>query len=298
MKAARIYSPNLKFWELRSDKFYGYVLWRDWFEWDLSGQVRRAGGKVWFCHEGVDFDEKAGSTFVAADGVAGVCRRVKHLKPPSPEDLQIGVQKICIMNSHPENRIDLYLGHEFAPSGYAWVFPEGNNRFRIGLGVSLSVRKNPLKLLDKFVNHLGADPIYFCGAKLVPTALPEKQLAQSPFLFVGDAGLLCDPLTGGGIANAIESGRYAARAISEGRIRKYDGYCSGLKRRNTFRYKVKKVLSQLSDEDFNEAIEAVRHFHPNLTRVSWAMVQAIATLVMKKPRLIRKYRILKTLIKL
>ncbi|PIZ62037.1 MAG: digeranylgeranylglycerophospholipid reductase, partial [Candidatus Marinimicrobia bacterium CG_4_10_14_0_2_um_filter_48_9] len=32
-------------------------------------------------------------------------------------------------------RIDFYVGHTYAPGGYLWVFPKGDGKANIGLGV-------------------------------------------------------------------------------------------------------------------------------------------------------------------
>jgi len=296
-----IHAPNEKFWALSSNQqIYGYVLWRGEYEQWLASMVMREGGKFHFGHEIKGFDEPEGFV-VAADGLTGTCRKHLGLSMPNMEDVHIGVQKIAKL-PYPNNRLDLYFGSEFAPKGYAWIFTTGmQNRVRIGLGVPLSERVNPSKLLKKFSDYAGAEPITPLQAKLIPTARPPEKLVYGNFLLVGDSGLFCDAATGGGIANAIESGQHAARAIVKSfrertnPLKYYSKLCGPLRRRNNYRYRLKGVLNSLSDEDFNDLITSVQNFHPQLTRVSWAFAQALLRLTLKKPKLVTSHRILRRL---
>jgi len=295
IRTVRIYAPDGEFWELDSEgEAYGYVLWREKFERYLAEQVVELGGKIRMNSEIKDLNELS-EYIVAADGLTGVVSKLIGF--PSYDDIHIGVQLTAYKN-HPKNRIDLYFGSEFAPCGYSWVFPEGDGTVRVGLGIPLSEKKNPKKLLFKFTDHIKASPVSPVRGKLIPTTKPPKKLVYANILLVGDAGLLCDPLTGGGIANALLSGKYAAKAIFEGNLERYNSYCQGLKRRNLMRYRLKKILYELSDNDFNEMINAMRDFKPKLTRVSWAIMYALLVLALKDPKLFARHRVVRRLISL
>jgi len=296
--AVRIYAPCGEFWELQSERRqpYGYILWREAFEKYLAQQVAELGGKIRMNYEIKDLNELSDYDYiVGADGLTGVSSKL--LGFPPKEDVHIAVQRIAYMRNHPKNRIDLYFGNEVAPKGYAWVFPEGyDRRARVGLGVPLSERVNPKKLLDRFMESIEAEPVLKLKAKLIPTAGSPKKLVFGRTLLVGDAAHLCDPSTGGGIANALLSGKYAAKAIVEGNPEKYDRYVRGLKRRNLYRYRLKQVLYELTDEEFNEMIYVMKRFKPNLVRISWAILHAILTLALKKPKLFTKHKVLRRLV--
>ena len=295
--AVRIYAPCGEFWELESERRepYGYVLWREAFEKYLAQQVTELGGRIRMNHEVKNLGELSDYDYiVGADGLTGVSSKL--LGFPPLEDVHVAIQKRAYAN-HPKNRIDLYFGNEVAPKGYAWVFPEGYRRqVRIGLGVPLSEKTNPRKLLDRFFEMIGAESISKDETKIIPTAKPPKKLVFGNVLLVGDAAHLCDPSTGGGIANALLSGKYAAKAIVEGNPEKYDRYVRGLKRRNRFRYRLKQVLYELTDEEFNEMIYVMKGFKPNLVRISWAILHAIITLALKKPKLFTRHKVLRRLI--
>lgn len=296
IKGVRMYSPNFKSWEIRSEKQnYGYVLHRSWFENYLMQKITRLGGKIEHGHEVEWFKPSLAETYVAADGLTGVCRRTLGLHMPC-SDVHIGVQiEAKLENYHNTDTLELFFGREYAPGGYAWIFPYNTfvDVYRIGIGIPLNIKKNARKLLVKFLNFLHAEQRGEIRGKLIPTALPNKPLVIKNVLLTGDAGLLCDPATGGGIANGYLSGKFAAKAIHTNNIRNYEHYCSTIKRRNKFRYNLKNILYDLSDEDFNELIDGMRNFHPKLIRISWAMAMALAKLAIKKPKLMVKHRILR-----
>lgn len=297
IRGTRIYSPNLKWWELRSEnQNYGYVLYRSRFEAYLMDKILELGGKIDLGHEVGWFKSIPSEIYVAADGLTGVCRRTLDLPMPSSEDVHIGVQiEARLEDYHNVDSLELFFGEEYAPKGYAWIFPlfPTVDIYRIGIGIPLSIKKNPQKLLKKFLNFLHAESYGQIRGKLIPTALPNKPLVIGNVLLTGDAGLLCDPATGGGIANGYMSGKFAARAIHENHLRNYERYCAGIKRRNHFRYNLKKILYDLSDEDYNDLIDGMQNFHPKLVRISWALAMALIKLTIKKPKLMMKHKILR-----
>ncbi|GAI43746.1 unnamed protein product, partial [marine sediment metagenome] len=251
-------------------EIHGYILWRDKFEIDLAEQVLELGGKIKMNHTIDDLTELADYDYIVS------ARGLTIL--PKLEDVHIGVQTIAHVKNHPKNRIDLYFGNKIAPKGYGWVLPLGFKKARVGLGTSLAVKANPKKLLDSFIEKIEAEPISKVKSKLISTAKPPRKLTDGNIVLVGDTAYLTDPLTGGGIVQAILSGKYAAKAIVQGKLEAYDSYCRGLKRRNLMRYRLKRILYDFSDEDFNQMIDAVKDFKPKLTRISWAIAYAILTL--------------------
>jgi len=231
---------------------------------------------------------------VGADGLLGVTRPFLGLTFPRRDDVHATVQRIASMD-HPSDRVDLYFGSAIS-KGYGWIFPEGPKRhIRIGLGVPMGL-SNPKVLLDHFMVRMGAKSIFPPGAKLLPTAPPPKTGVYKNVVLVGDAAPWCDPLTGGGICQAVASGKACARAIIEGKLEKYDGYMGWLRRQNALRYRLKKVLYDLSDSDMNEMIDTMKAFKPSLTRISWAIIQTLISLAMKKPHLFPKHRVLRRLL--
>lgn len=118
-----------------------------------------------------------------------------------------------------------YPGNNIAPGGYLWIFPKGDCSANIGLGIHMNAGARPaVYYLDQFMRDNFPDgKILQVTSGGVPIGgMPEK-LSSSGLVLVGDAARLSDPLTGGGIYNAMVSGRIAAEVIISA-IR--DGDCS------------------------------------------------------------------------
>jgi digeranylgeranylglycerophospholipid reductase len=128
-----------------------------------------------------------------------------------------------------ENEAVLFVGREFAPAGYGWVFPWGAHRVRVGVGViHPDEGADPVRLLQSFVegagklrvNLNGAQPIeYHFG--LIPSEMAESFVGDG-ILAVGDAAGHASTLVGEGIRWAIKAGRMAgavaASAVKQGDV--------------------------------------------------------------------------------
>lgn len=111
--------------------------------------------------------------------------------------------------------------------GYAWVFPVGGGRANVGFGVLrepgaapsgkvLAARWRGLAERPSLRRALGphAEPEAGVRAWPIPAAYHRERLTRGRVLFAGDAGNVVDPMTGEGIAQALESGMLAARAVA------------------------------------------------------------------------------------
>jgi digeranylgeranylglycerophospholipid reductase len=122
----------------------------------------------------------------------------------------------------------LVVGEEAAPSGYAWVFPWGRNRVRVGVGIiHPDSTAKPGDYLDRFVARLGhygvdargAQPLEY-HAGLIPSERFARTFAGDGIIGVGDAVGQASSLLGEGIRWAIRAGQMAgdtaAAAIESG----------------------------------------------------------------------------------
>ena len=112
-----------------------------------------------------------------------------------------------------------YIGQEVAPGGYAWVFPKGKGKANVGLGVQVDVAAD--SALDYLIRFIESQPHIAQGSPVtlvvggVPVGPPLPRLVTSGLMLVGDAARQVDPLTGGGIANAMIAGRLAAEVAAQ-----------------------------------------------------------------------------------
>jgi digeranylgeranylglycerophospholipid reductase len=119
-----------------------------------------------------------------------------------------------------------------APGGYAWVFPKGERSANVGLGVQADLCDAPPAadsagqpthpdVLGRLIQFIEADRRLAAGSPVtlvlgnVPVAAGIKRKVASGLILVGDAARQVDPLTGGGITNAMAAGQLAAEVAVE-----------------------------------------------------------------------------------
>jgi len=165
---------------------------------------------------------------VGADGVTSVITRAMRPKQNQHVDKHRAVALRAYIEDIEEmpKTVEFYMYDEILP-GYAWIFPTGNHTANIGLGMRLDIfRKHKIKLEDLLKTFLAFPNIkkrLLNGGQLRDVATwqlnfgSQKHL-QHTFngaLLVGDAAGFINPLTGGGIHNAIISATLAAQTIIE-----------------------------------------------------------------------------------
>jgi menaquinone-9 beta-reductase len=133
-------------------------------------------------------------------------------------------------------------GHAFP--GYGWVFPAGEGRVNVGLGVGVladrTAGRRATRDLYDFLEHSSHVGVLNGRAPTRPLEQPlgawlkmglvGTTPARDRVLLVGDAAGLVNPLQGEGIAQAMDSGRAAAHAILCGVDRATDHYRAHLAR--------------------------------------------------------------------
>jgi len=279
IKRVRLYSPDNTSWELDCSDMkledMGYVLYRDKFDRWLIKEASKKGAQIYektvttSLLRNISYD-----VLVGADGVTSTVAKFAGRSELKLKDVHHCVQLTTYWKEYPKDLITLYFGNKIAPQGYAWIFPCGEH-VRIGLGIPLSLKQNPTTYLRKFLKKIEAPENGEFIAKLIPTAKPPKTGVYNNILLVGDALPSTDPLTGGGICQAIGSGIAAGRAIAKGQLKKYDKYIRWLHKQNTFRYYLKKILFSFSDKNFNELVKTMQQFKPETPSLSKELRKAI-----------------------
>ncbi|MDE1770218.1 MAG: NAD(P)/FAD-dependent oxidoreductase [Thaumarchaeota archaeon] len=117
----------------------------------------------------------------------------------------------------------LMVGSQYSPAGYAWIFPLGKNKVRIGVGVGKpNSQVDASKLLNELLERK-PKPLNDLG-RIVPVEfhyglIPNEGLRQSTIddnlILVGDSAGQANPLVLEGIRYAIEFGRAAGRIGGE-----------------------------------------------------------------------------------
>ncbi len=202
---------------------------------------------------------------IGADGVEAMVGRWAGLDTRVPaRDMESCAQYVLQGIDVDPDAIYIQWGERVAPGGYAWVFPKGDGTANVGLGlVALrSDGRNARAYLDEWVARRyprGARTGYTVGGVIVHTTV-QKTYADG-VLLAGDTAHMINPLSGGGIVNAMKAGRLAggtaAAAIREGdtsahRLSSYhDTWMKLLGEDHLKYYRIKQALENLSDDFFN-----------------------------------------------
>jgi len=127
-----------------------------------------------------------------------------------------------VENVDPETW-SLMVGQQYSPAGYAWIFPLGKNKVRIGVGIGkpdsqMDPTQRLLELVEKKpgpLSHLGKIiPIEFHYG-LIPNEGLTHTTIDDNLILVGDAAGHANPLVLEGIRYAIEFGRLAGQVGAE-----------------------------------------------------------------------------------
>lgn len=111
---------------------------------------------------------------------------------------------------------DVWLGEDF-PGGYAWFFPRGGT---VNVGLGLAGPAEQLKgRLTRLCDHLIAQgrlqpPVLSRTGGAIPVGGLRPRLVTQGVVFAGDAAGLTHPVSGAGIAAAVDSGAQAGRAAA------------------------------------------------------------------------------------
>ena len=161
---------------------------------------------------------------VAADGHYSFVRR--SVRPAAPPELGTWHAFRQYFQGVDDRRLWVLFEPDLLP-GYAWVFPLPGRRANVGFGVlrhpgmsgkELNARWREVLARPVVRTVLGPDaaPEATHRAWPIPASFDYDALADGPVLYVGDAANVVDPLTGEGIAQAIETAVLAIDAVAAG----------------------------------------------------------------------------------
>ena len=163
---------------------------------------------------------------IGADGVESKVGRWAGIDTSlKPSDIETCAQFLVAGIEVDQDYCVFYLGNEVAPAGYIWIFPKGKNLANVGIGIlgSKSGEKRAEALLTDFVNkHMPDGKIIEMVVGGVPVSGTIERTIANGLMLVGDAARQSDPITGGGIINAMDAAKIAVdvavKAIEEGDV--------------------------------------------------------------------------------
>lgn len=279
----------------------------------LAGQAAAAGADI-FPSAGVEYailqnDRPCGlkvrnhgeffaPLLIDATGVAGTLAQQMNLRGPITR-YGLGAEYDCYWPEWPADTIALLFG-SLAPKGYGWVFPHGEARVRIGIGVLCpEASADPQKLLHTLLarDEIAGCPLVRRGALefhlgTIPAAPPLKRTSVDGLMVVGDAGGLISTLLGEGIRFALDIGRMAGEVAAEahraGRfdaefLARYDDrWRRHYGRLFDWGWQINQRLAQYDDNAWNEKITLLSQFPaaaiPALLQGDWSAQLLLALL--------------------
>jgi digeranylgeranylglycerophospholipid reductase len=132
--------------------------------------------------------------------------------PWKPLDLEPAY--FALMNGIPNetDTVHIYMSQELAPGGYGWAFPRDATSMNVGIlvGSGLHGAANVRALLEKFIQrHFGEGTIVARFAGAIPCYRSRQPMAAPGLIKAGDAASTVNPISRGGITEAMLNGSMA-----------------------------------------------------------------------------------------
>jgi geranylgeranyl reductase family protein len=180
-------------------------------------------------------------------------------------------REICEIHDAPKefnNAAVFEFSFEKTRGGYMWYFSRGNNQWNMGNGVpkywikEISPKENYQRnMISRFSDIKTLES----GGGFVPTRHPIPNHVTDNIILTGDAGLIVNPLHGGGLSPSLASGfmagKLAAKLVPNEQLTKQDlwGYNLQLMARYGLRYSIldlyRLFLQNIPDSELTHAIK-------------------------------------------
>lgn len=245
IRKARFIAPDKSTFTISGktgDEILGYTLDRKIFDRDLAMRAADAGADVQVHARAVPLMEGgkiSGATIyqhgkayevrakvvIAADGVESKFAKSAGINTTvALADLDSCVQYLVTdIDIEPETNV-FYWSNADCPHGYIWIFAKGPRSANIGIGIPGTKSGDGHRAkdyLDRFMaKHFPNGKITELIVGGVSTCKPLESTVADNLIICGDAARFSDPFTGGGIYQALYSGRLAgeiaANAVASG----------------------------------------------------------------------------------
>ncbi|MDG1224724.1 MAG: geranylgeranyl reductase family protein [Candidatus Marinimicrobia bacterium] len=164
-----------------------------------------------------------GNIVLGADGPYSIVSRKSGLYNSDMNYTAVGLRCYYENVDDLTDQIELHYVNETIP-GYFWIFPAGNKKANIGVGLLKSRAKkkkyNLQQIMKQVINSKNFKHRFKNSNALekpkgwnLPFGNTKRGNHGNGFLLLGDAAGLVDPFTGEGIGNAMESGKIAADIV-------------------------------------------------------------------------------------
>lgn len=297
----------------------GYVLERKIFDRTLAQKAAMAGAEVMVKTRAIgllrsngmvtgikamymgETHEIKADIVIGADGIESKVGRWGGIDTSLKlGDIETGVQ-FLVSNIDPGEYNKFYLGEKYAPGGYQWIFPKGEHTANVGLGIlgSKSGNIRAISLLQRFLEiNMPKAKIIEMVVGGVPVSGPIKQTVTNGLILVGDAARQSDPLTGGGITNAMDAGKMAGEVCIKAKergdysvktLKEYeDEWRATIGKELAKSLQVKNLLIKLTDGQLNQLAHSIK----DIDSSKMELLSLLLVLFKKNPKLLWEVRTL------
>jgi digeranylgeranylglycerophospholipid reductase len=214
---------------------------------------------------------------IGADGVESRIGRMAGIRTFIPvRDINTCYQMVLANIDIEADSCEMHFGEKIAPGGYAWIFPKGERKANVGVGISSLDGSIGCACfyLELFIrNHFTNYTILSEIAGGVPCLPTLPQITAPGIMLVGDAARQVNPLTGGGIISAMTAGQIAGE-VAANAIRRGDVSPKGLEdypqrweeadgKTHRRLYRIKKAVFKLNDHALNRTAHALMDCPPS-----------------------------------
>jgi digeranylgeranylglycerophospholipid reductase len=320
VKGSRIIAPDGTEILMSSDaamKDVGYTLERKVFDRVLAQNAAMAGAEVRVktratallknngkisgikaMYMGETKDIKA-DIVIGADGVESKIGRWGGIDTSlKPHDIETCAQ-FLVTNIDPGEYSVFYIGEKYSAGGYVWIFPKGGYTANVGIGIlgSKSGNIRAISLLHNFIEtHIPHGKIVELVVGGVPVSGPIEKTSADGLMLVGDAARQSDPLTGGGITNAMDAGKIAGEVCIKAKekgdysvktLKEYENrWRATIGKEISRSLKVKNLLIKFNDEQLNQ----LAHSLDGVDASTMELPKLLAVLFKKNPKLLWELR--------
>jgi digeranylgeranylglycerophospholipid reductase len=293
----------------------GFVLHRRLFDYALANRAAQVGAEIQTRAyvdglvqedghvKGVEYQylgkrkKLTAKIVIAADGVESRVGRWAGLRTATKlKDMESAYQATVGNVEVDQEMIDFYIGSNWAPGGYLWVFPKGNGMANIGLGVLGSMAKDHPSAHD--LTHQFIKTYYPKASILtevaggVPVAHTLKKITANGVMLTGDAARMVNPVSGGGIISGMVGGRIAGQVAAEA-VEANDYTVNGLEAYPKRWYKaegktheaihrIADTIKSITDDELN----AIAHKMESIPESDRSLLKIFTTVAWKKPKIL------------